>query len=139
MRSGIILVMACGASQHGGADDRGDAARILCEAECHHDARCGNPPDCGRCATLPVRTPPVWSAGWAREVGACMEAAACSHDADEACVFATSRRTRAAVACVDAHDRLCPVLQGLTPAADARVTACYQAGRDDCMPPMDWK
>ena len=137
MRLAIGFAIACGAGQHG-ADETGDGAQILCTAECKRELRCGGSDDCARCATLPVRTPAVWSAGWGREVGACIDRASCAHDSDEACVF-TSRRTRAAVLCADAHDKLCAVLEGLTPDADARVSACYEQHGDRCMPPFDWK
>jgi hypothetical protein len=138
VRIAIALLLACGSSQPGSAPETGDAARIICEGECKHDARCGNPPDCARCATLPVRTPPVWSSSWAREVAACIERAPCTHDAEESCIY-TSRRTKAAVACADAHDGMCAVLEGLTPEADARITACYQRHEDNCRPEFDWK
>jgi len=135
-------VIACSASQHG-SGETGDAAKIVCEAMCRRELRCDQRDDCARCASLPVRNPPVWSVGWAREVAACMDRSTCAHDADESCAF-TSRRTRAAEACAAFHGDKCVVLEGLTPDADARVTACYQQtnpfGADDpCRPDFDWK
>ena len=133
-----LVIAACGSSQHGD-NESGDAARIICEAECHREVRCGHDYECQRCEKLPVRNPPVWSAGWAREVAACMDKSSCAHDADEACVV-TARRTKAAEACAAKHDRMCVVLDGLTPRADAEVTACYERGDGgSCRPPFDWK
>jgi len=140
----IAVVVSCSGSQPGTRADDGDAARIVCEAECHHREGCHHDkPACmSRCATLPVRSPPVWSAAWAREVGACVTSASCDHDSEEACVFSTTRHTPAADACTsaDAGRKICPVLNGLTPAASDRVLACYQGGGgDSCTPPLDWK
>ena len=131
-------------------EERGDAARIVCEAECRRDARCnvGEPSaQCfARCPTLPVRKPPVWSAAWATELAACIDAASCDHDADEACVFAPKHRSQSGEACmarVPAYARAsdCVVLQGIAPASDDAVRACIEAGHpfDRCAPDYDWK
>ena len=142
------MLVACGAAQPGSDHDRGDAARILCEADCRRELRCGHDdPTClPRCAGLPVRQPPVWSTGWAREVGGCIDKSTCAHDADEACVFATSHHTSAAEACFAAaasEHRTCPVLNGLTDDAAEKARRCYEGGGDrggdDCMPSFDWK
>jgi len=146
-----------GAGGKGGAqstsdddDRRGDAARILCEAECRRDGRChvGDPSTAcfARCQSLPVRDPPVWSAAWATEVAGCIDASACDHDADEQCVFAVHHRSRSAEDCTakgPAYARAsdCVVLQGLAHGADDRVRACIASGAsfDRCAPDYDWK
>jgi len=147
------LVACAGPGGAGGGDstarppERGDAANTICRAECHRNQRCGDPgsAEClARCATLPVRDPAVWSGAWATEVASCIEAADCGHDREERCVFATTRRTEAAAACLRAavggkQQARCVVLQGLTPFGEQQVRACQAAGGDPCAPPYDWK
>ncbi len=141
----MILLAACASSppHANAASDAGDAARIICAAECSHEQRCAhNDPECpGRCAKLPVRHPAVWSAAWAGDIARCFAAASCEHDADELCVFATSRHTAATDACyasTASERRMCPVLNGLTADAAERARACF-AGRRRRRPPADWK
>lgn len=141
----VAVLVGCAGAQPGSATERGDAARILCEADCRRELRCGhdNPSCLPRCAGLPVQQPPVWSTSWAREVGSCIDQSTCG--AQEACVFATSRRTSASAACFDAvsaEHRFCPVLNGLTDDAAERARRCYETGRDRvdrCRPRFDWK
>ena len=152
----LVVATGCAASKKGGAgapgadESRGDAARIICEAECRRDERCH--PDApaaecfARCPTLPVRQPPVWSAGWASEVAHCIDLAACAHDAEEGCVLASARHTALGDTCqaqaeTPKAQRRCGVLQGLTPAAEQQVQGCLRAGQtiDACTPEYDWK
>jgi hypothetical protein len=130
-------------------ESRGDAAKILCEAQCRREHRCdGDPEDpcLARCKTLPVRQPPVWSAGWATEVATCIDGSSCEHDADEVCVMSTHHHSGIGDACRKqaaslADQPKCAVLQGLTPEGDAQVNACTSAGKalEECTPPYDWK
>lgn len=130
-------------------ESRGDAAKILCEAECRRELRCdGEPsePCLARCAQMPVRTPPIWSARWATEVASCVDSAGCGHDADEVCVLSTHHHSQVGDTCRAEAQKLndqprCAVLQGLTPAGEEQMRACLAAGKDvdACTPPYDWK
>jgi hypothetical protein len=140
----IIAIAGCASSQSGSHSDDGDAARIICIAECQRFQRCGHDqPTCmPRCARLTVRNPAVWSADWARDVASCIATTECEHDSEERCVFATTRHTEAADVCFASGDRakLCPVLNGLTPDSTEHVRACYLAGGGErCVPRLDWK
>ena len=138
-----------GSSGNAADETRGDAAKTICEAECHRGKRCHTENDSAaclaRCGTLPVRNPAVWSASWASEVAACIEAVECAHDREEGCVFESKRHTATGDACLSSasgikQQRRCAVLQGLTPVAEKQLRACLEAGgASECMPPYDWK
>jgi len=126
----------------------GDAARVICEAECRRKDRCKkSEPDClSRCGTLPIREPPVWHTDWARQIGACIESAECSHDDEEKCTSATDHKTQSSATCAasatsEKSMRFCEVLNGLTENADKEVDACLKGGTPfkKCAPPFDWK
>jgi hypothetical protein len=126
----------------------GDAARIICEAECRRDARCGHAEtDCNaRCAKLPVRSPPIWHTDWAHQIATCMDSVSCAHDADEGCFTSTDRKSTSATTCASRATkskelRFCDVLDGLTDDFDRSVDACLRGGGgfDDCAPSFDWK
>jgi hypothetical protein len=174
----VILVASCGgqsapnapvggvgaptAAQNGPPSGGGDAARIICEAECRRGARCAggrsseDPRACAaRCATLPVRMPPVWQTAWAGTYARCADESTCATDDDERCLFmfmVQQPPNDAVQACLaagppDQRDvrtksgRKCLVLSGLTPGASAQAAACLRSGADgkSCMPPFDWK
>jgi hypothetical protein len=131
------------------SEQRGDAAKTICEAERRRGQRCGrdkDPSACtARCGTLPVRNPPVWSASWASEVAACIDDMECGHDREERCVFSTKRHTAIGDACLASasesarQQARCEVLQGLTPFAEKRMRDCLQGGGSSCEPEYDWK
>ena len=82
---------------------------------------------------------------WAGEVARCNEDAQCGHDREEACVFASKRRTKTGDACLAAAGSAkqrtrCAALQGHTPFAEERMRKCLEAGGgSDCSPAYDWK
>ena len=132
----------------GSKPSAGDAARVICEAECRRHDRCKKPePDClTRCGTLPIREPPVWHTDWARQIGVCIESADCDHDSEEKCTSASDRKTHSSATCAasatsEKSIRVCQVLNGLTDGADAEVDACLKGGTPfkKCAPPFDWK
>jgi hypothetical protein len=138
----LCLLADCGGAQHA-APPAGQESRFICQAECRRDRRCGEmEADCfQRCASLPVESPPVWRGDWAHEVASCIDGTACGHDLDEGCVFSSTGHTKAAPACFAAGGGFarCAVLNGLTPSADAKATACFDKGGDGCTPDMEWK
>ncbi len=152
----LLTLAACGgppanavlAPPAPGADESGNAGRIICEAECRRDDRCekGEESCLKRCTKIPDKDPPVWSAGWARMVARCIDAADCAHDREEGCV-ATSRKSvagdtcRAKPASSVKDQSWCSVLDGLTNWAADDAKACIDAGGTvrECMPPLDWK
>lgn len=128
----------------------GDAARILCEGECRRSVRCGSETAAQcfpRCATLPVRSPPVWRADWANEIAACFDRIDCAHDRDERCIVHTSFHTHAAATCLASAGgggkvaAFCQVLNGLTKDADDAANDCLRGGGGvrSCSPAYDWK
>jgi hypothetical protein len=147
LRACAIVASLAACAGAAGRDSAGNAAQIICAAECRRSLRCGQQDlECpGRCDRLPVRRPAVWSASWADEIAHCFDTSSCAHDAEEGCVFATARRTHAAQSCASAakmERRLCPVLNGLTDDASNRVDTCFAGDKvppDTCLPEFDWK
>lgn len=124
----------------------GFEARMICEAECRRDDRCRGVPPPGtpacyqRCATLPVRQPPIWDIGWATNIARCLDGMACGHDLDERCIGPGPRMSQTHMACMQIGERFCEVYDGLTPATDAYAADCVRRGMGrQCLPPFDWK
>jgi hypothetical protein len=165
----VIGVAACGGADATGpggtpvaavqASSGGDAARIICEAECRRSARCLGADDSAacftRCPTLPVRNPPVWQADWASAFARCADQPTCGRDEDERCLFMFMIQqppNEAVQACLSSNPpdqrdvrtkggRRCLILSGLTPGASAQAAACLRSGAEgkSCVPPFDWK